>query len=87
MVGLQARQAPIISKTKELIASGRIGKVLNSTWNGYSLQGGKSIGEGMAYFTEKRVGGNFWTIHVAHALDYVQCGKSATDTITNSLYV
>jgi predicted dehydrogenase len=73
-VGLQARQAPIISKAKALIAEGKIGKVLSSTWNGYGLQGGKSIPEGMAYFTEAKVGGNFWTIHFGHALDYVQSG-------------
>lgn len=32
VVGLQARQAPSVHTIKELIAGGRIGEVLSSTW-------------------------------------------------------
>jgi predicted dehydrogenase len=74
-VGLQGRQAPIIRKTKDLIAQGKIGKVLSSTWNASGIQGGKSLSEALAIFTERDAGCNFWTIHFAHALDYVQSGK------------
>jgi predicted dehydrogenase len=73
-VGLQARQAPIIRKVKEIIEEGKIGGVLSSTWTGFGIQGGGDVSEGMAYFLDGKVGGNFWTIHVGHAVDYVQAG-------------
>jgi predicted dehydrogenase len=44
VVGLQARQAPLIKKVKELIQQGRIGEVYSSTWVGQGSVGGETTG-------------------------------------------
>jgi predicted dehydrogenase len=44
VVGLQARQAPLIKKLKELIQEGRIGEVYSSTWVGQGSVGGETTG-------------------------------------------
>ena len=72
VVGLQARQAPIIKKVASLISSGKIGKVLSSTWAGQAGNGGPTTTEGTKYIGDKEVGGNLVTIHFGHAVDYVQ---------------
>ncbi|KAF4635515.1 hypothetical protein G7Y89_g2571 [Cudoniella acicularis] len=72
IVGLQARQAPIVKTIKELVDSGRIGKVLSSTWTSQAAQGGESTVLGYEYMGQRSVGGNLVTIHFGHAVDYVQ---------------
>lgn len=71
-VGLQAREAPILKKLKALIADGKIGKVLSSTWYGNANNGGEQ--ELVESMCRREVGGNLVTIHMGHALDYVQFG-------------
>lgn len=44
VVGLQARQAPLIKKVKEIIESGRIGEVYSSTWVEQGSVGGEATG-------------------------------------------
>jgi predicted dehydrogenase len=44
VVWLQARQAPLIKKVKEIIESGRIGEVYSSTWVGQGSVGGEATG-------------------------------------------
>lgn len=75
VVGLQARQAPLIKKVKEIIESGRIGEVLSSTWVGQGSVGGEVTTEGYEYLTRREVGGNLVTIHFGHAIDFVQSGS------------
>lgn len=70
IVGLQARQAPIVNKVKALIASGAIGAVLSSTWSSQAGNGGPTATAGMKYIGDKEVGGNLVTIHFGHAVDY-----------------
>ncbi|KAE9373316.1 NAD-binding Rossmann fold oxidoreductase family protein [Stipitochalara longipes BDJ] len=72
VVGLQARQAPIIKKLKELIEGGKIGEVYSSTWVGQGSVGGESTGLSYEYLSRKEVGGNMVTIHFGHAIDFVQ---------------
>jgi predicted dehydrogenase len=72
IVGLQARQAPVVNKIKSLIESGKIGKVLSSTWAGQAGAGGPTTTEGVKYIGDKEVGGNLVTIHFGHAVDYLQ---------------
>lgn len=76
-VGLQARQAPIIKTVNKLIADGKIGNVLSSTFTGQGGQGGKTTMEGYAYLSDREVGGNLVTIHFGHAIDFVQSGLSS----------
>jgi predicted dehydrogenase len=67
LIGLQARVSPYGVKVKELIDSGAIGKVVSSDVVAYSPGGGgMSISEGLAYFLDKKVGGNPITIAFGH---------------------
>ena len=71
-VVLQARRAPLIHKLKSEIAKGTIGKVLSSTWVSCAVSGGPTVTQQAKYLGDKEVGGNLVTIHLAHAMDYVQ---------------
>ena len=74
VVGLQARQAPIIQKVKSIIDKGDIGRVLSSSWVGMAGTGGGSTTEPVEYLGRKEVGGNLVTIHFGHSIDYIQYG-------------
>ena len=68
LVGLQGRVAPSIVKVREVVRSGVIGKVLSSDVVAYTpFGGGNTISEGVAYFLDKKVGGNPVTIAFAHS--------------------
>lgn len=72
MVGLQGRVSPLYLKVKELLEEGRIGKVLSSSIiasGGTNLR--DSIGEGLAYFFDRSVGGNLVTIFLGHLTDSI----------------
>lgn len=72
VVGLQGRVAPIITKLKTLLDSGRLGKVLSSEARVYgNLWRRDALSEGLAYFAERRIGGSGLTITYAHAIDYI----------------
>jgi predicted dehydrogenase len=74
VVGLQARQAPLIKKVKDIIGSGRIGPVFSSTWVGQGNMGGEATTEAYEYLARKEVGGNMVTIHFGHTIDFIQSG-------------
>ncbi|KAI1660854.1 NAD(P)-binding protein [Daldinia decipiens] len=73
VVGLQGWHAPAVMKIRELIGSGRIGKVLSSE---VRAAGGSvdrlSLPTGLEYFTDRKVGGNPFTIGFGHLFDFVQ---------------
>lgn len=77
IIGLQGRLSPVASKVKEVLASGRIGKVLDSQVRGFSAMGhGKRPGtlvEGGTedMFTQREIGGNHFSILYAHMIDLV----------------
>ncbi|TFB02188.1 Galactose/lactose metabolism regulatory protein GAL80 [Trichoderma ghanense] len=77
IVGLQGRLSPVASKIKKLIASGRIGKVINSQVRGCSAMGmGKQPGtllEGPfeELFSQRAIGSNHFTVLYAHMVDLV----------------
>lgn len=72
IVGLQGRVAPPILKLKQLVRDGTIGKVVSSDFTAFTPGGGgDSMSEGLAYFLDKKVGGNPVTIAFAHTIDYV----------------
>ena len=68
MISLQGRVSPIFLKVKALLQEDKIGKVLSSSLvasGGLGTHG--SIREGLKYFFDKRVGGNFITIFFGHS--------------------
>lgn len=71
MIGLQARQAPIVLKIKEIVDQGRVGRVLSSTVVASAGNFGPSEPVRMQYFTDRKVGGNMMSIHFGHLVDMV----------------
>ncbi|EXJ69776.1 uncharacterized protein A1O5_06847 [Cladophialophora psammophila CBS 110553] len=79
VVNLQGRQAPFLHQVKQLLAEGRIGRVLSSSFIGHTGGGAGdgviTIDEEHEYFTRKEVGGNMVSIHFGHSIDSVMQGK------------
>ncbi|KAI5857461.1 NAD(P)-binding protein [Durotheca rogersii] len=72
IIGLQGRVSPIVLKLKGILRSGRIGQVLSSDVRAYgNLFRRDAMREGLAYFADRKVGGNAVTISYAHAIDSV----------------
>ena len=69
MIGLQARQNPSILKAKEIVESGKLGKVLTTTMFGHGLIFGPSVHEGFLYGLPIEAGANLLTIPFGHAVD------------------
>ncbi|KAI0508980.1 oxidoreductase family protein [Xylaria bambusicola] len=72
IIGLQGRVSPIALKLKDVLRSGRIGRVLSSDVRTYANLGRRdSVSESVSYFTQRSIGGNHVTIAFAHTIDYV----------------
>ncbi|KAI1127830.1 NAD(P)-binding protein [Nemania abortiva] len=72
IIGLQGRVSPIALKLKEVLRSGRIGRVLSSDVRTFANLGRRdSVAESVSYFTKRSIGGNHITIAYAHTIDYV----------------
>ena len=85
LTGLQARVAPAVLKVKELIGVGTIGKVLSSDVQAFTPGGGgDSMTEGLAYFLDKKVGGNPVTIAFGHSKSF-SLGQNSV-CCTNTAY-
>ncbi|KFH47418.1 Galactose/lactose metabolism regulatory protein-like protein [Hapsidospora chrysogenum ATCC 11550] len=73
ILGLQGRLSPPVVRVREILEQGRIGKVLSSEL----LAAGGTIDReilppGLAYFADRAVGGNIYTIGFGHLFDQVQ---------------
>ncbi|KAL1900490.1 hypothetical protein Sste5346_002211 [Sporothrix stenoceras] len=73
IVGLQGRVSPVYLAVRDLIASGRIGRVLSSDAraNGGSVSR-SALSESLGYFLDRSVGGNVITIGLGHTIDSIQ---------------
>lgn len=72
IIGLQGRQSPISLKVKDILKSGKIGKVLSSSITASSGSfPPESIPENLTFFYERSVGCNLLTIHFAHWTDSI----------------
>jgi predicted dehydrogenase len=66
-VGLQRRWAPPVIKLRELLAEGKLGKVLSAEVRAFGGTLDREIfPEGLKYFADRKVGGNVITIGFAH---------------------
>ncbi|KAJ8116351.1 hypothetical protein OPT61_g2204 [Boeremia exigua] len=87
MVGLQARQNPSITKAKEIVESGQLGKILTTTMFGHGVIFGPTVHEGFLYGLPVEAGANLLTIPCGHAVDalcYVLGEmKNISATLTN----
>jgi predicted dehydrogenase len=68
IVGLQARQAPLIKFVQELLRDGYVGEVLSTTLVGVSIPG-DSVVRANAYMLDVTNGANLLTIAIGHSLD------------------
>ncbi|KAK0701177.1 hypothetical protein B0T21DRAFT_342917 [Apiosordaria backusii] len=73
IVGLQGPLGPLPNKLREVISSGKIGKVLSSEFRASGgIDARDSVPASLSYFTERKVGGYVYTIGFAHQFDLVQ---------------
>ncbi|KAH6644605.1 NAD-binding Rossmann fold oxidoreductase family protein [Boeremia exigua] len=89
MIGLQARHNPSVIKAKEIVESGKLGKILMSTMYGHGVIFGPTVHEGFLYGLPVEAGANLLTVPLGHAIDalcYVLGEmKSITATLANLL--
>ncbi|KAF2123293.1 NAD-binding Rossmann fold oxidoreductase family protein [Dothidotthia symphoricarpi CBS 119687] len=69
MVGLQARQSPSILKAKEIVSSGKLGRILSTTLYGHGGLFGPTIVEKLEYLLPIESGANLVTIPFGHTVD------------------
>ncbi|XXG99623.1 hypothetical protein Hte_005964 [Hypoxylon texense] len=73
VVGLQGWYAPAVVTVRDLVRSGRIGKVLSSEVRGAGGTNDRTIiPASIKYFADRKVGGNLFTIGFGHLFDFVQ---------------
>jgi predicted dehydrogenase len=68
-VGLQARQSPTVIKAKELVAAGKLGKILDTKMHGYGSIAGPATTKEYQYTGNIENGANLITIPHGHAVD------------------
>ncbi|KAJ5815565.1 hypothetical protein N7474_007342 [Penicillium riverlandense] len=72
-VGLQGRFAPPVVRVKEVLASGRVGKLLSSEVRVFGGTRDREIlPVGLKYFADRNIGGNPIVIGFGHVIDYIQ---------------
>ncbi|KAH8680641.1 hypothetical protein BX600DRAFT_444842 [Xylariales sp. PMI_506] len=71
IVGLQGTQSPYVAKIREIIAAGKIGRVLSTTFVGCSTHAGPQEREAVEYLFKADVGGNPLTIFFGHSFQTV----------------
>lgn len=69
IVGLQGRQSLFVGKIRELVQTGRVGKVLSSGVMAEVGSVGKQVPLKYRYFVDKEVGGNMASIFFGHFSD------------------
>lgn len=73
---------------KEIVESGRIGKVLSSSILASMSNGGATEVKNVRYFLDREVGGNVLTIRFGHAVEFITCGmfprKGEVSLLTDS---
>ncbi|KAI1774407.1 NAD(P)-binding protein [Hypoxylon cercidicola] len=82
MVGFQGWYAPAVMTLRDLVRSGRIGKVLSSEVRGAGGTNDRTIlPTGLKYFTDRKLGGNVFTIGFGHLFDFVQTALGEVEVL------
>ncbi|KAI1767909.1 NAD(P)-binding protein [Hypoxylon sp. FL1150] len=86
MVGLQGWYAPAVVKVRELVRSGRVGKVLSSEVRGAGGTNDRAMmPPALKYFADRKVGGNPFTIGFGHLFDFVQSALGEVQVLHSRL--
>ncbi|KAI1317920.1 hypothetical protein F5Y16DRAFT_140273 [Xylariaceae sp. FL0255] len=73
VIGTQGRLAPITDKLRKVISTGRIGKITGVEARAFGgLNARDAMPKGLAYFAERKIGGNAVTIGFGHLFDTLQ---------------
>lgn len=75
VVGIQGAFGLTVRKMKEVIDSGRIGKVVSSSWTTNSGNGGATEIKNFRSFVDREIGANLFTIGVGHSLEFLAYGN------------
>ncbi|KAI9740246.1 MAG: transcription regulator gal80 [Cirrosporium novae-zelandiae] len=81
-IGFQGRQDLLVRKIKEIIASGKIGRVLSSTMTGQITYYGGTETEQTAYLADIKYGGLLVTVMTGHCIDWIQYTLGELTTFT-----
>jgi len=66
--GMQGQTSPVTKVVKDIITSGKIGKVLSATWTGTAgFLGEKPLPIGVSQFLARKVGANMMTVQFLHS--------------------
>ena len=68
-LGLQTRTNPAVRQARDLIASGKIGRVLNARMHSETIAFGPKTDKGSLYLEDSAAGATLIAIHGGHALD------------------
>ncbi|MET0404759.1 MAG: Gfo/Idh/MocA family oxidoreductase [Cystobacter sp.] len=71
-IGLQGRLNPSVRRAAELIAAGRIGRLISANVRATTFGYGPTSTSGYDYFNKRASGASFLTITTAHVLDIVE---------------
>lgn len=66
LIGLQSNQSPTVLKIKEVLESGRIGKLLSSSFHATAPHVSSTMWEGIAAHNDDNIGANLLTVYAGH---------------------
>jgi predicted dehydrogenase len=85
LVGLQARQNPAVIKAKEIVESGKLGKIIGTTLFGRGLMFAETSSQDVLYSVKVENGANLTTIPFGHAIDALCHVLGEVDSLSATL--
>ncbi|KAK0629414.1 oxidoreductase family protein [Bombardia bombarda] len=86
VVGVQGGVTTLAEKLREVLAEGRIGKVLSvEVISSGGVNDRDTLPTYLSYFTERKIGGNPFTIGFAHLFDFVQSVNGDVSSIKSTV--
>ncbi|KAF7319873.1 GFO-IDH-MocA domain-containing protein [Mycena kentingensis (nom. inval.)] len=88
MIGLQAHAVPVSAKLREVIKSGRIGRVVSVEARGFGgLNSRDTAPTSLGYFFDRAVGGNVFVIGHGHDFDAIQSIVGELTDLKGNLHI
>jgi predicted dehydrogenase len=81
-VGLQGRFSPWVRQVREVVATGRLGRILSTSLVAYDELSVGTINQGNAYLLDVANGANPLTIHSAHYIDALSFALGELTTVS-----
>jgi predicted dehydrogenase len=75
ILGIQASFSPLARKLRQFIDSGKLGKILSSSYVAAMGSLGANHSKVVRYFLDRSVGGNPVSIHLGHSLEFITTGN------------